>query len=150
MQATPVLVATVALVVAPVRCAAATIALSESGIDTNFVDGNIGLVEWGEVVGVVARQLPAATPYHGAMFVDIISGPHATVRALPTTRITRAGGADVVGDGADRVRALIVAIRGFAPAAKLDSATRAVCDQGAPVRQIADAAELAAHDERLP
>jgi len=63
---------------------------------------------------------------------------------------TRAGGADVVGDGADRVRALIVAIRGFAPAAKLDSATRAVCDQGAPVRQIADAAELAAHDERLP
>ncbi len=150
MQASPVHVATVATVapvVAPVRCAAATIALSESGIDTNFVDGNIGLVEWGEVVGVVARQLPAAAPYHGAMFVDIISGPHATVRALPTTRIT---GADVSGDGADRVRTLIAAIRGFAPAAKLDSATRAMCDQGAPVRQLADAAELASHDERLP
>jgi|GEM_PF-2175294 len=149
MQA-PVLVPTVVSeLVPPVSCAAATIALSESGVDTSFVDGNIGLVEWSDVVGVVARQLPAAAPYHGAIFVDIISGPHATVRALPTTRITCTSGA-VTGEGAERVRALVAAIRGFAPVAKLDSATRAVCDEGAPIRQLADAAALAAHDERLP
>ncbi|CAN5527551.1 hypothetical protein BH11MYX1_BH11MYX1_21210 [soil metagenome] len=149
--APPVQATHVAPAVSPaVSCAAATIALSETGLDTTFVDRNIGLVEWADVVGVVARQLPGSSPYHGAMFVDIISGPHATVRALPTTRITLLGGAELTGDGAERVRALIAAIRGFAPAAKLDAATRAVCEQGAPVRQLADAADLVAHDERLP
>jgi len=126
--------------------AAATAELSAAGINARLANGSSRLVMWADIVGIVARKLPPG-PFDGAEIVDVISTPGATVRIVSTTRLS---GDPVVGDGLDRVRALIAVIVTHRPDVKLDIATRAVFDQGAPLRQLVDAAELASHDARLP
>ncbi len=126
---------------------AATLDLSPAGLDARLDGGSLCMVAWTDVVGVVARRLPAAAPYEGAIFVDLISKPGATVRVVPWTKLVGLPPGDT---GVDRARAVIAAVIRCHPAAKLDAATRACIDDGQLPRQLADAAELAEHNRRLP
>jgi hypothetical protein len=114
-----------------------------AGIDARREDGSLLLVLWGDVVGVVARRLPAELD--GATFVDVVSTAGATLRILPWTRIT---GELVPGAGDDRARALVALVVASCPAITLDARTQAFSDKG-EAAQLPDLAKLAQHDERL-
>ena len=126
--------------------ATATAELTVPGIDARREDGHTLLVLWRDVVGIVARRLPAATPYEGAPFVDVVSTAGSTLRLLPWTRLT--GGA-IDGEGDARMRALVRLLGERCPHAQLDPATRTFADGSEPPAQLRDAAKLAAHDARL-
>lgn len=118
--------------------------LTRAGIDARREDGSNVLVLWRDVVGFVARRLPAEL--EGAPFVDVVSTAGSTLRLLPWTRIT---GEPIAGDGDARLHALVTLLDARCPDATMDPATKAfVAHKGAPA-QLPDTATLAAHDERL-
>ena len=128
------------------RYATALAEVTAAGIEARGEDGSDRLVLWRDVVGVVARRLPAEVPYDGTPFVDIVSTAGSTLRLLPWTRLT---GATVEGDGDGRARALVQLVVARCPAVQLDPATRRFLAGPEPAAQLRDAATLAAHDEQL-
>lgn len=126
------------------RYVALTAELTGGGIDARREDGTSRLVLWRDVVGIVARRLPAALD--GATFVDIVSTAGSTLRILPWTRLT---GDPIEGDGDQRPRSLIERIAQKSPAAKLDPATRQFLETDQEAAQLRDVETLRAHDARL-
>ena len=127
------------------RFASLTAEITRGGIDAVREDGKAILVVWRDVVGVVARRLPA--DYEGGPFVDVVSTAGSTLRVLPSTRLSGdpiAGATD-----SDRLHALVELVIARCPNITLDPATRAFVEQAALPAQLPDVATLAAHDERL-
>ncbi|CAN5920977.1 hypothetical protein BH11MYX3_BH11MYX3_04870 [soil metagenome] len=120
-----------------------TAELTRAGIDARREDGSSRLVMWRDVVGLVARRLPA--DYDGMTFIDVVSNACATIRLLPWTRLT---GEPIEGFGETWGRALLAAMIAKCPEASLDPATRRFV-AGEPAAQLPDLAKLAAHDEKL-
>lgn len=123
-----------------------TAALSAGGVDAHREDGEARLVLWRDVVGAVARRLPATPPYDGIAFVDLVSSRNSTLRILPWTRLS---GDVVEGDGDARCRAFIRLVCNYRPDLALDRATQKFLDGDEPPAQLPDEATLTAHDERL-
>jgi len=124
------------------RFATALCEITAAGLDARREDGKPVLVAWPDVVGVVARQLPAGLG--GATLVDVVSTAGATLRFLPWTRLT----GDAIAAGDDRARALVALCTARCPQAQLDRGTRAFVDGSAPP-QFPDAATLDEHDRRV-
>ncbi len=125
---------------------AALVEVSRAGIDARREDGVAKLVLWADVVGVVARRLPAAAPYVGETFVDVVSAAGSTLRIMPWTRWN----GDVLADeGEDRPRAIVLLVASRCPGAQLDPATRTFVDGHDHAAQLRDIAALDAHDERV-
>ena len=118
--------------------------LTRGGVDARREDGSAVLVMWRDVVGVVARRLPAT--YDSATFIDLVSSAGSTLRILPWTRLT---GDPLGGDGEVRGRAFVELVMSRCPDAKLDPATRAFIETKREAAQLPDVATLAVHDERL-
>lgn len=117
--------------------------ITRAGIDARLEDGSSKLVMWRDVVGLVARRMPAA--YDALTFLDIVSVAGNTLRVMPWTRVT---GEAVSGDDDPRMRALLEAMLGHCPEAAVDPATKRF-QAGEPAAQLKDTAKLAAHDEKL-
>jgi hypothetical protein len=100
------------------------------------------LVVWRDVVGALARRLPAEL--ESATFVDVVSTAGATLRVLPWTRLS----GDAL-DGEDRALALLHYLVAHCPDITLDPATRAFIEGRSDAAQLPDVATLAAHDARL-
>lgn len=122
---------------------AVTAEISRAGIDARREDGSTKLVLWRDVVGLVARRMPAE--HDGVTFLDIISTAGSTLRILPWTRLT---GESVEGDGEAWTRALLGKLVAHCSSAALDPATQRF-QRGEPAAQLPDTAKLAAHDEKL-
>jgi hypothetical protein len=120
--------------------------LTGDGIQAMRFDGLDARVGWPDIVGVVARRLPAHAPFDSAHFVDVVSTRGATLRFLATTRID---GHTFVDDPIERARAFVNIVAAQALEAKLDSATKAFARGDGKAAQLRDETMLAAHDERL-
>lgn len=139
---------------APPRCPAhleqrlryvvASAELTRAGIDARREDGSARLVLWRDVVGVIARRLPAELD--GETFVDLVSTAGSTLRVLPWTRLT---GEPLLGAGDARARALVTFVAAHCPEARIDPATRAFVERDEPAEQLAGAGDLAIYDARL-
>ena len=123
--------------------AIASAEITSGGVDARREGGEVVLVLWRDVVGVVARRLPQF--YDALTFADLVSTAGSTVRVLPWTRLT---GQPLEGEDEDRMRAFIQLVAERCPNAKIDGATRQFLD-GYDAAQLPDAATLKAHDERL-
>jgi hypothetical protein len=123
----------------------------KSGIDAEREDGTHRNVLWLDVVGVVARRLPAEPPYAGETFVDLVSIAGATLRFLPWTELTGAALEDALatGDESERARTFVQLVAMACPDARLDSATRTFLGGRGLAAQLPSSATLAQHDERL-
>lgn len=117
--------------------------ITRAGIDARLEDGSSKLVMWRDVVGLVARRMPAA--YDALTFLDIVSVAGSTLRVMPWTRVT---GETVAGEGDARLRALLDAMHGHCAEASVDPATKRF-QSGEPAAQLKDTKKLAAHDEKL-
>jgi len=117
--------------------------ITRGGIDARREDGSSKLVMWRDVVGIVARRMPAT--YDALTFLDIVSVAGSTLRVLPWTRVT---GEYVEGEGDVWTRALLEAMIAHCPEASLDPATKKF-QAGEPAAQLKDTTKLAAHDEKL-
>jgi hypothetical protein len=122
---------------------AITAELTGGGIDARRDDGLSRLVLWRDVVGVVARRMPAV--YDGLVFIDVVSTAGSTLRIVPWTRLS---GEPIAGEADARPRAIIEHVVARCPGAKLDPATRQFLEAGMAA-QIPDLETLRAHDERL-
>jgi hypothetical protein len=126
--------------------ATAVAEIKAAGIEAKREDHLAKLVRWRDVVGVVARRLPQASPYEGITFVDLVSTAGATLRILPWTRMT---GDQIDGEGDERARTFVQMIVARCPDAHVDPATRTFLGGRGPAAQLPDAETLAAHDARL-
>jgi hypothetical protein len=129
-----------------VRYTTLTANISHVGIDAKREDGFARVVMWPDVVGIVARRLPASAPYEGITFIDLVSTAGATLRILPWTQLT---GDAILGDGVERARALCQLVAARCRGAKLDPATRTFIGSHGQAAQLPDEETLAAHDKRL-
>ena len=122
-----------------------------NGIEAEREDGTKRVVLWPDVVGVVARRLPAEAPYAGETFVDLVSIAGATLRFLPWTEISGGpiDGALATGDESERARTFVQLIAMACPDARLDSATRTFLGGRGLAAQLPSIATLAQHDARL-
>ncbi|MEO8839985.1 MAG: hypothetical protein ABI591_28045 [Kofleriaceae bacterium] len=123
----------------------------KSGIDAEREDGTHRKVLWPDVVGVVARRLPAEPPYDGETFIDLVSVAGATLRFLPWTELTGAALDDALATGneSERARTFVQLVAMACPDARLDSATRTFLGGRGLAAQLPNAATLAQHDQRL-
>jgi hypothetical protein len=121
-------------------------AFSSSGITANREDGFVKLVKWPDIIGIVARRLPEASPYDGAAFVDVVSVAGATLRIVPWTDIT---GHVLTGDAIERTRALVQLLAARCPDAQVDPATKTFLQGTGKPAQLPDEKTLLAHDAKL-
>jgi hypothetical protein len=133
------------------RYATARAVFHKAGIDAEREDGTHRNVLWPDVVGVVARRLPAEPPYAGETFVDLVSIAGATLRFLPWTELTGAALEDALstGDESERARTFVQLVAMACPDARLDSATRTFLGGRGLAAQLPSSDTLAQHDERL-
>ncbi|MEP6859524.1 MAG: hypothetical protein ABJE66_02830 [Deltaproteobacteria bacterium] len=131
------------------RYATQTATFTSAGIDAEREDGSQRTVAWGDVVGVVARRLPAEAPYDGLTFVDLVSLAGSTLRILPWTNVGGELTLPADADAAERARAFVQLIAARCPAARLDSATRTFLGGRGHAAQLASSEMLAQHDDRL-
>ncbi|MEJ7603047.1 MAG: hypothetical protein WKG01_34490 [Kofleriaceae bacterium] len=132
-----------ALVKGKLAFATVTAEVTRGGIDARREDGQSLLVIWRDVVGAVARRLPAELD--ADTFVDLVSTAGSTLRITSWTRLT---GDAIEGVGETRARNLVKLVLGCCPELKLDRATREFVD-GAEAAQLPDLGVLAQHDARL-
>jgi hypothetical protein len=125
--------------------ATATVTIEETGLQCRREDDLVKRVRWRDIVGVVARRLPAGPPYEGVTFLDVVSEPGATLRILPWTKLT---GASFEHQGDLRAREIVQLLQARCPTLHVDPATRAFLG-GDLAAQLPDDATLAAHDRRL-
>jgi hypothetical protein len=128
------------------RYASKRLGIGEAGLDAEQEDGGSRRVAWADIVGAVARRTPAAAPYAGETFVDVISTAGATLRLTPWTTTS---GEFLAGEGAERARGFLRLLGVRCPAAKLDAATRAFVAGHESALQLPDADVLAQHDARV-
>lgn len=129
-----------------IKFAALTVELASGGLKARREDGLEKLVEWGDIVGVVARRLPADKPFESATVVDLISTAGATVRIVPWTRIE---GHKFERSPVERARSFVNVVAAMALEAKLDSATKKFAEGTANATQLPDIAALANYDDKL-
>jgi len=120
--------------------------LTSLGITAQREDGTSKHVGWDDIVGIIARRLPAETPYEGTTFVDLVSTAGSTLRILPWTRLD---GAPVHGAGEERARTFVQLIAARCLEARLDSWTKVFADGAGHAAQLPSAHTLAAHDDKL-
>lgn len=120
--------------------------LTSLGITAHRENGTTKHVGWDDIIGIIARRLPAEAPYDGTTFVDLVSSAGATLRILPWTRLD---GAPLRGEGEERVRSFVQMIAARCLEAKLDSFTKVFADGAGHAAQLPSAKTLAAHDDKL-
>ncbi len=123
--------------------------LSGSGIDARREDGVVKVVAWEDVVGVVARRLPPASPYDGETFVDVVSNAGSTLRILPWTQLTGDDLYSGSSNAIERARAFVQLVASRCPSAQVDSATRTFLGGRGLAAQLPTEDLLAQHDDRL-
>jgi hypothetical protein len=125
--------------------------LSETGITATRETGDVKQVAWVDVVGVVARRLPADEPYDGQTFVDVVSNAGSTLRILPWTHLDGEllPSDTMAATGEERARALVQLVATRCADAKLDGATRTFLGGRGHAAQLPNADTLALHDARL-
>ncbi len=129
-----------------VSYAVVTAAFSGAGLTATREDGLSRLIEWGEIVGIVARRLPQHAPFDGLPFVDIVSSAGSTMRIMPATEIM---GHTLEGDMTARARSLVNVLASQALGARLDTATEVFATGTSKAAQLRDEKTLASHDARL-
>ncbi len=117
--------------------------ITVAGIDARREDGNIVLVMWRDVVGIVARRLPPELD--GVPFIDIVSTAGMTLRLLPWSKLT---GEVIEGEGDDRARAIAKLVVARCKDAKVDRATQGFIDGPNSPAQLS-LELLAKHDKAL-
>jgi hypothetical protein len=122
---------------------AVTAEITRAGVEARREDGSSKLVMWRDVVGLVARRMPAEND--GITFLDVVSTAGSTLRVLPWTRVT---GESCDGEGDAWMRALLGKLVGYCGSAALDPATRRF-KNGELAAQLPDTAKLSAHDAKL-
>lgn len=120
--------------------------LTSLGITARRENGTTKHVGWDDIIGIIARRLPAEPPYDGITFVDLVSTAGSTLRFLPWTRLD---GAPLRGEGEERVRSFVQLIAARCLDAKLDSFTKVFADGAGHAAQLPNATTLAAHDDKL-
>ncbi|MEO8550517.1 MAG: hypothetical protein ABI678_11110, partial [Kofleriaceae bacterium] len=95
--------------------AAAIVTFTGAGLDGQREDGSAKRVAWADVVGVVARRLPADPPFDGITFVDLVSLAGSTLRVLPWTSVGGELTLPANADGAERARAFVQLIAARCP-----------------------------------
>ena len=120
--------------------------LTSMGITAQREDGTTKHVGWDDLIGIIARRMPAEAPYDGVTFVDLVSMSGSTLRILPWTRLD---GAPVRGEGEERARAVVQLIAARCLEAKLDSWTKVFADGAGHAAQLPSTNTLAAHDDKL-
>ena len=130
------------------RYATLTATFTAAGIEAEREDGSTCSVAWADVVGVVARRLPAENPYDSLTFVDLVSLAGATLRILPWTNVGGELSLPIEADAAERARAFVQLIAARCPSARLDSATRTFLGGRGHAAQLTTEL-LAQHDDRL-
>ncbi len=120
-----------------------------AGLEAQREDGRDCRVAWGDVVGVVARRLPAEPPYDGITFVDLVSVTGSTLRILPWTAVGGALTLPFDADVPERARAFVQLIAARCPEARLDGATRTFLGGRGQAAQLPNVDTLAQHDARL-
>ncbi|MBP9948328.1 MAG: hypothetical protein KBH14_18115 [Vicinamibacteria bacterium] len=102
--------------------------IGEAGLRVTLASGDMREVAYGEIIGIVARQLPPDPPWDGALILDIVPSKELTgepVRIFGTTVVNYAA---IPGGGTtsrlDNTRRLIAFLRDRSPAAVLDEATQ--------------------------
>ena len=131
-----------------VRYATIRVTVGDAGIVAEHEAGEKRRVLWPEIVGVVARRFPAAPPYSGETFVDIVSDEGATLRILPWTELAIDGTEETV-EGDERARRFVQLVAARCPQAAVDPATRTFLGSKCLAAQLPSASTLAQHDERL-
>lgn len=131
------------------RYAAQSVTFTTDGMVGHREDGSIKQIAWADVVGAVARRLPADPPYDSTTFVDLVSLAGATLRILPWTAVGGELTLPPNADGAERARAFVQLIAARCPSARLDSATRTFLGGRGSAAQLASLEMLATHDDRL-
>ncbi len=129
------------------RYATTRATVGEAGMVADYESGEKRRVLWPDVVGVVARRLPAEPPYNSETFVDVVSNEGSTLRILPWTELDIDGTADTA-DADARARRFVQLVASRSPEAAVDPATRSFLGN-APAAQLPSSATLAQHDERL-
>lgn len=145
----PALAACPAALERKLEYAAAIVTFTGAGLDGEREDGSAKRVAWADVVGVVARRLPAEPPFDGITFVDLVSLAGSTLRVLPWTSVGGELTLPASADGAERARAFVQLIAARCPSARLDSATRTFLGGRGSAAQLASTEMLAQHDARL-
>jgi len=102
--------------------------IGEAGLRVTLASGEVRELAFGQIIGIVARQLPPDPPWDGALILDIVPSKDLTrepVRIFGTTVVNYAA---IPGGGTtsrlDNTRRLIAFLRERAPAAVLDEATQ--------------------------
>lgn len=126
------------------RYAMTTAEITRGGVDARREDGSTVLVVWRDVVGIVARRMPAA--HDSIAFADLVSTAGSTLRLLPWTRLT---GDPVEGEDDHRIRSFVELVIARCPEVRVDRATREFVAGTIPPAQLPDVETLAAHDKKL-
>ena len=129
-----------------INFAVLTAELASGGIKARREDGLEKLVEWDDVVGIVARRLPAEKPFEGATVVDLLSTAGATLRIVPWTRLD---GHPFESKAVERARSFVNVVAAMALDAKLDAATKTFANGDGDAAQLPSVAALATHDSKV-
>jgi hypothetical protein len=129
-----------------IKFAVLTAELASAGIKARREDGLEKLVKWDEVVGIVARRLPADKPFEGATVVDLLSTAGATLRIVPWTKLD---GHPFESKAVERARSFVNVVAAMALDAKLDAATNAFANGDGDAAQLPSVAALATHDSKV-
>jgi hypothetical protein len=131
-----------------VRYATIRVTVGDAGIIAEHETGEKRRVLWPEIVGVVARRMPAEEPYRSETFVDVVSNADSTLRILPWTELD-IDGIEQLETGDDRARRFVQLVAARCPEALVDPATRTFLGSKGPAAQLPSSSTLAQHDDRL-
>lgn len=129
-----------------IKFAVLTAELASAGIKARREDGLEKLVKWDEVVGIVARRLPADKPFEGATVVDLLSSAGATLRIVPWTKLD---GHPFEAKAVERARSFVNVVAAMALDAKLDAATKTFANGDGDAAQLPNVAALATYDSKV-
>jgi hypothetical protein len=129
-----------------IKFAVLTAELASAGIKARREDGLEKLVTWDDVVGIVARRLPADKPFEGATVVDLLSSKGATLRIVPWTKLE---GHPFETRAVERARSFVNVVAAMALDAKLDAATKTFANGEGDAAQLPSVAALATYDSKV-
>jgi hypothetical protein len=129
-----------------IKFAVLTAEFASAGIKARREDGFEKLLKWEEVVGIVARRLPAEKPFESATVVDLLSKKGATLRIVPWTKLY---GHPFESKAVERARSLVNVVAAMALEAKLDGATKLFANGDGDAAQLPNVEALATHDQKI-
>lgn len=130
--------------------------VAEAGLSVTFTSLEKRDVAWGEIVELVARQLPADAPWDGKILLDVVHAPKQgakgnVVRVLTTTFVNYPalpGGAST--SRLENLHRLAAFIRSKNPGVAFDAGTAPLIEAVKVPQRLSDAAAIALHEQRYP